>query len=97
MGIGLAHRWSRKSRGKSEQAPDLSRPEGEWIWHYCKDQLAQRPSGAACFFGHRHHPMELAVPRPDGSTAPYINLGDWIGHFTFGRFTEGTASLFPFD
>ncbi len=96
LGIGLAHRWSRISRGKSELAPDPSRPEQEWIWHYCKERVAAHPQGAACFFGHRHHPMELPVPRPDGTSLPYINLGDWIGHFTFGRFTEGTGSLHRF-
>ena len=47
--------------------------------------------------GHRHLPLDLEVPRPAGATssqpARYINLGDWIQHFTCGKVVDGTASL----
>lgn len=92
-GIGLAMRWSRRSRANGEAPPDLQRPEGEWIWHACKEAVATDPSLTACFFGHRHHPMVLDVPTPRGGSIPYINLGDWITHFTYGRFAAGQASL----
>jgi len=92
-GIGLAMRWSRRSRANGEAPPDLQRPEGEWIWHACKEAVATDPSLTACFFGHRHHPMVLDVPTPRGGSIPYINLGDWITHFTYGRFEAGQASL----
>lgn len=95
-GIGLALKWSRTSRKKTELPPDPEHPEREWIWHHCMDAAAATPALSACFFGHRHHPMELPVPLPDGGTIPYINLGDWIGHFTFGRFTAGQATLRAF-
>ncbi len=92
-GIGLAMRWSRRSRANGEAPPDLQRPEEEWIWHACKEAVTDDPTLAACFFGHRHHPMVLDVPVPRGGSIPYINLGDWITHFTYGRFAAGRASL----
>lgn len=95
-GIGLADRWSKTSRRNTEAPPDPNHPEREWIWHYCKDQMAQDHRIDACFFGHRHHPLELAVPDASGESKPYINLGDWIQHFTYGRFLNGEASLHQF-
>ena len=40
-------------------------------------------------FGHRHLPMKLAV----GKNSEYINLGDWIGYFTYGVFDGQTFEL----
>lgn len=95
-GIALALRWSQRSRAHGEAEPDLAHPEKEWIWHACKSALEEDPRIAACFFGHRHHPMVLDVPTPGGSRVPYVNLGDWITHFTYARFTGGQATLSHF-
>jgi UDP-2,3-diacylglucosamine hydrolase len=40
-------------------------------------------------FGHRHLPMVIAV----GDNAEYVNLGDWIGYFTYGVFDGETFEL----
>ncbi|MDO5616469.1 MAG: UDP-2,3-diacylglucosamine diphosphatase [Cruoricaptor ignavus] len=34
-------------------------------------------------FGHRHLPMVLDL---EGGKAKYINLGDWIGYYTYGEY-----------
>ena len=36
-------------------------------------------------FGHLHKPLEINL----NSKSKYINLGDWISHFTYGSF-DGT-------
>lgn len=95
-GIGLANHWSKQSRSKPDLAPDSAHPEREWIWHYCKEKCTENELIEACFFGHRHHPMVLDVPCPHGKSVPYLNLGDWITHFTFGKFAEGQAELMHF-
>lgn len=33
-------------------------------------------------FGHRHLPLDIPV----GQSSRYVNLGDWIGHFTYASF-----------
>ena len=40
-------------------------------------------------FGHRHLPLQISLN--DKST--YINLGDWITHYTYGVFDGKTFSL----
>ncbi len=40
-------------------------------------------------FGHRHLPMEIKLN--DKST--YVNLGDWVSHFTYAVFENGKLSL----
>ena len=44
-------------------------------------------------FGHRHLPMMLDL---NGTSAKYINLGDWISYFTYGVF-EKEFELKTFD
>ena len=39
-------------------------------------------------FGHRHLPLQIDL----GMNSNYINLGDWITHFTFGVF-DGKSFL----
>jgi UDP-2,3-diacylglucosamine hydrolase len=38
--------------------------------------------------GHRHVPSELKI-----ENGLYINLGDWINHFTYAEFTNGEIAL----
>ena len=40
-------------------------------------------------FGHRHLPLNIELN--DGSR--YINLGDWITHFTYAEFNGNTVEL----
>jgi UDP-2,3-diacylglucosamine hydrolase len=40
-------------------------------------------------FGHRHLPLELSVD----DKATYINIGDWISHYTYGVFDGETLTL----
>ena len=56
----------------------------EWLVQYCHRKLAEEQRD--CFIlGHRHLPLDL----PIGAEARYVNLGDWITHFTFAEF-DGT-------
>jgi len=40
-------------------------------------------------FGHRH----VMVDSPIGENCRYINLGDWIHHFSYGVFDGNTFEL----
>lgn len=95
LGIGLAARLSRNSRangGKEDLV--FEKKEHEWLWKYCQETLKAQPID--CFiFGHRHLPLDLIVEHPtaDQSPARYINLGDWINHFTCAKIENGKAEL----
>ena len=56
----------------------------EWLVQYCHRKLAEEQRDFF-IFGHRHLPLDL----PIGAEARYVNLGDWITHFTFAEF-DGT-------
>lgn len=53
----------------------------EWLVHYCKRKLEQEHYDYFVF-GHRHLPLEIKLK----DNSKYINLGDWISHFTYGVF-----------
>lgn len=94
VGIPLASYFSRNSRArKGNLDSQVGKSEDEWIWQFCKEHLSR--DAIDCFiFGHRHLPMDLKVPGEKGNpNGRYINLGDWIQHFTSVRIEGGVAHL----
>jgi UDP-2,3-diacylglucosamine hydrolase len=55
--------------------------ENEWLVLYAKRKLETKHYNYLVF-GHRHLPMKITV----GENSEYVNLGDWIGYFTYGVF-----------
>ncbi|MES2487527.1 MAG: UDP-2,3-diacylglucosamine diphosphatase [Bacteroidota bacterium] len=60
----------------------------EWLVLYSKRKL-ETAHYDYFIFGHRHLPMIIKV----GDASEYINLGDWIGYFTYGVFDGQTFEL----
>ena len=63
----------------------------EWLVQYCKRKLAAKQRDFFVF-GHRHLPLEIDL----GHQSTYINLGDWISHFTYGVFEKDQMRLKKF-
>lgn len=88
-GMGLANYFSRKSRQKTGAADAVFLgKDNEWLVIYSREVLAKEHFDYF-IFGHRHLP--LVIPLNDG--ACYINLGDWITHFTYAVFDGHTVEL----
>ena len=66
--------------------------EKEWLVQYCNKKQAEEKRDFFVF-GHRHLPLNL----PIGTDARYINLGDWITHFTFAEFDGKLLELKKWD
>jgi UDP-2,3-diacylglucosamine hydrolase len=87
IGVALARSSSKRSRGYTT-TKDYGGGDG-------MRQEAARRIARGCdlvVMGHRH------VPRAEelgGGT--YANLGDWIGHNTYGRLANGTFSLLTWE
>jgi len=62
--------------------------DNEWLVLYAKRKLQQRHYDYF-IFGHRHLPMEIRL----NESSTYINLGDWISHFTYAVFDGEKISL----
>ena len=84
--FSIAHRWSESSR-KSGGANYISN-EKELLLGYCQDQQELNPVDYY-IFGHRHLPLALKVDEK----AKYINLGDWLYHYTYAVFEDGEVKL----
>jgi len=93
VGVKLAQYLSTKNKliSGDEDAKFLGE-ENEWLVQYVKRKHPE----VRCqyyIFGHRHLPMIIHLP----DNAQYINLGDWISYFTFGKFYQTNFSLFSFS
>jgi len=65
--------------------------ENEWLVQYARKKLEVKQYDYFVF-GHRHLPMEIEL----GNQSKYINLGDWISHFTYGVFDGEKIELKTF-
>ena len=60
---------------------DIGDIENQWLTQYCRKKLESNKYNYF-IFGHSHIPVELEL----NSECKYINLGDWISHFTYAEF-----------
>ena len=89
IGVKLAQYFSVKNKLISGDADvRFLGEENEWLVQYAKRKL-QTKHYDFFVFGHRHLPMEIQV----GENSKYINLGDWIGYFTYGVFDGNVFEL----
>jgi len=80
LGIWIANSWSTHSRYSRETRP-FEGEDKEWLILYSKDLLKKQEFNFMVY-GHRHYPLDLKL----NETCRYINLGDWLSHFTFAKF-----------
>lgn len=91
VGIGLANFFSRRSRELvTEHEAHFWGEEKEWLMIHSKAVL-QLQHYDYFIYGHRHVPG--MHPLPQQST--YINLGDWIKHFSYAVF-DGQELMLQF-
>jgi UDP-2,3-diacylglucosamine hydrolase len=89
IGIGLANYFSRKSRAKTGKQDEIFEgPDKEWLVHYCQDVLQQQHIDYF-LFGHRHLPLDITL----NEKSRYLNLGDWISHFTYAEWDGRNMNL----
>jgi UDP-2,3-diacylglucosamine hydrolase len=82
LGVRLAQYLSVKNKLISGDADvKFLGEDNEWLVQYAKRKLETKHYNYFVF-GHRHLPMQIQV----GEHSTYINLGDWIGYFTYGVF-----------
>ena len=88
LGIEIAQRWSAHSRIASGGQETFQGENGEWLAVYAKELLKNQYYDYF-IFGHRHLPIDLALPR--GSR--YVNLGEWINYNTYAVFDGDKLEL----
>lgn len=91
-GIAIANMWSRRSRISSSGEEDKFLHEKEFLWQFCKD-MEKHEHHDYYIFGHRHLPLDLEV----NEKSRYINLGEWVNHFTYGIYDGKKIDLHIFE
>ena len=93
IGIGVANYFSKKSRQKTGKTDEMFLGEqNEWLVLYSKKKLTEAHYDYFVF-GHRHLPLKINLS--DKST--YINLGDWINHFTYAVLDNNSFELMKWE
>jgi len=92
-GIGLMKFFSRKSRIATGTSDDVYLGDDkEWLMIYCREVL-QKEHYDYFIFGHRHMPLDKRL----NAQSRYINLGEWINHFTYAVFDGQELMLKKFN
>ena len=93
IGISLGKYFSQKNKLISgEKDLSFKGEENEWLIGYCKRKLDKEHIDYF-IFGHRHLPITHSLK----NKSKYINLGDWISHYTFGVFDCKNFNLITFN
>lgn len=89
FGIGLADYFSRRSRNAPNRKDKEDFGEKEFMLIFSREHLRQHPEIDYFVFGHRHFP-KVHEFEPGKY---YVNLGDWITHFTYLEVSEQGVEL----
>jgi UDP-2,3-diacylglucosamine hydrolase len=92
LGIGIAKRWSAKSRLANKQKEEFKTAEQEWLVSYSKE-LLEKSHYDYLVFGHRHLPLDIQL----GDKSRYINLGEWINYNSYAVFDGSNLELKYFE
>lgn len=84
-GIPLMRYFSRRSRDVTAVRGFLG-AENEWLIQHCEEVLRHKEVDYFVF-GHRHLPIDFDL---SSGQSRYINLGDWLNHYTYAVF-DGDA------
>lgn len=91
LGIRLANYWSGKSR-ISNSGTEEFKGEEEWLLKYCQKTESEKHHDYY-IFGHRHLPLDINI----NDNSRYINLGEWVNHFTYGELDKSGFRLLTFE
>jgi UDP-2,3-diacylglucosamine hydrolase len=92
LGIGIAKKWSSKSRLLNDRKEEFKNEEQEWLVTYSRQMLRNRKFDFL-IFGHRHLPLDIRV----SDQSRYINLGEWINYNSYAVFDGKSLELKYFE
>ena len=82
FGVGLMRFFSKSSRyAEPESEKTYKGDDKEWLYLF-SEELLQTKHYDYLIFGHRHLPIDKNI----NDKSRYINLGDWLFHYTYAVF-----------
>lgn len=89
FGIGLANYFSNMSSKKSRVKDEIYLgKDNEWLVQHCQE-ISKTNDYDYMIFGHRHLPLKIEI----APNSYYINLGDWLSHFTYAVLDKNGLQL----
>ena len=92
LGVGIARKWSAKSRLANNGKEEFNNDEQEWLVTDSKELLS-KDHFDFLILGHRHLPLDIQV----GESSRYINLGEWINYTSYAVFDGKNLELKYFE
>ena len=93
FGIGMALFWSRRSRvANTNDDKIFLGDDNEWLVIHSREVL-EKENFDYFIYGHRHLPLDIRL----NDTSRYINLGEWVNHYTYAVFDGENLSLERFE
>lgn len=92
LSMSIANMWSRKSRISSSKKEEEFLGDKEYLVAYCNN-VETKEHHDYYIFGHRHLPLDL----PIGESSRYINLGEWVNHYSYAEFDGNELHLKYFE
>jgi UDP-2,3-diacylglucosamine hydrolase len=89
--LWIGQTWS-TSRRMIDRAPEFYGVDKEWLIQYSREIL-EKENFDYFIFGHRHIPGVHSIAQ----NTTYINLGDWLKHYTYGVFDGEKFELKKFE
>lgn len=97
LGAAMGNYFSKRSRlakmNYATSQDDRFQHDKEILFQYAKNKAVQHPEVDFFVFGHRHIPLVMPVT----DKANLVVLGDWLSHFSYGVFENGTFEVKTFD
>ena len=87
-GIRMMKYFSGQSRDMTH-VPEFLGEDKEWLVQYAK-QVLEKEQIDYFIFGHRHLPLNISLHE---GKSQYINLGDWLVHYTYAVFDGNDVTL----
>ena len=90
LGISIMKAFSRRSRNRQERRQQPFNPISESAIIHSEQVLKENDKIDFFIMGHRHIPVDHVL---SNDRSRYINLGDWIRHFSFAIFEGENVEL----
>lgn len=91
--VPFAHRWSSHSRNFSEEKPVFEGEDKEPFISFARKYVKENGHIDYFVFGHRHILLDYLI----GEDIHLIVLGDWIHHFSYGKYDGHEFSLHLYE
>jgi UDP-2,3-diacylglucosamine hydrolase len=92
IGIGMAHKWSRKSRLVNNKYEEVFYGDNEHLLKYCQ-RKEETEHHDYYIFGHRHLVLDLEV----SENSRYLNSGDWVNNSSYIVFDGKSCQIEEFN